>query len=660
MSEQAGRDALSGNDVFPHAFSPFAIGSMTVRNRLVALPAGTSMVERGVPTHGDLEHFERLAAGGVGMIVGGAIVVHPTTTLRSRKLVEAYADDVVPALRDKVDAIHRHGARFIGQLVHLGREFIGGESDRPPVAPSAIKTPRDAYPPHELTVREIDDIVEGWRVSTANLVEAGLDGVEIHAAHGYLVAQFFSPLTNRRTDAFGGSFDNRMRFAHLVVEAMRSVMPDDFVLGVRLSGEEEIPGGMGIEDCVRIAEDLAGLGVDYFSITHGTRGKYVKDSSNADAVAVPSAARVRAATGVPTLVGQRIRDVATADAVVRAGHADLVGMARALIADPDLPLKSATGRLDEVRGCLGINQDCRAFDPHLHCAVNAEIGRGRHPAVGVRVATPKQVYVIGGGPAGLEAARVAAGRGHAVTLFEAAPQLGGAVRVAAAAPHRATLIDVVDHLERELKRLRVDVNLGAAIDAEDLAEIRAMADHVVVATGSRPADLPPASPGSTVVAVDDVLLGRVPDVAGRRALVYDEDDGFWPAYNAAEALARAGWRTRLVTPLTALASRIPAESGGPLLGRLATAGVDLAVGRRLHMAPDGPLLLRGAFGGEPEEIAPALVVWHQPRVQVLPAGLADPAGADPALAPVSVIGDSLAPRRIGHAIAEGYRLGAEV
>ena len=143
-----------------------------------------------------------------------------------------------------------------GQLVHLGREFIGGESDQPPMAPSSIKTARDAYPPHELTVAEIDAIIEGWRVSTENLVKAGLDGVEIHAAHGYLAAQFMSPLTNRRTDGFGGSFDNRMRFLHLVIEAMRSVSPDGFALGVRLSGEEDIPGGMGIDDCVRIAEDL--------------------------------------------------------------------------------------------------------------------------------------------------------------------------------------------------------------------------------------------------------------------------------------------------------------------------------------------------------------------------------------------------------------------
>ncbi len=329
-----------GND-FPHLFSPFDLGGVTLKNRLVALPAGTSMAEHGVPTHGDTEHFERLAAGGVGLIIGGATVVHPTTTLRSRKLIEGYRDEFVPAAAAKADVIHRHGARFIGQLCHLGREFIGGESDSPPSAPSAIKTARDAYPPHELTVAEIEDIVEGWRISTENLVKAGADGVEVHAAHGYLPAQFMSPLTNRRTDSFGGSFENRMRFTRLVIEAMRSVIPAGFVLGVRLSGEEEIPGGMDIEDCVRSAENLSDLGIDYFSITHGTRGKYVKDSTNEDGVAIPSASRVRAATGVPTLVGQRIRDAATADHAIKNGHVDMVGMARALIADPDLPIKSA-------------------------------------------------------------------------------------------------------------------------------------------------------------------------------------------------------------------------------------------------------------------------------------------------------------------------------
>ncbi|MBB1027806.1 NADH:flavin oxidoreductase, partial [Dietzia sp. DQ11-38-2] len=400
---------------FPHAFSPFTLGALTLRNRLVALPAGTSMATDGVPTHGDQEHFERLAAGGVGLIIGGATVVHPSTTLRSRKLVEAYNDEVLPALTDKAAAVHRHGAKIIGQLVHLGREFIGGESDSPPSAPSAVKTARDAYPPHELTVEEIADIVEGWRVSAANLARAGYDGAEIHAAHGYLPAQFMSALTNRRTDGYGGDLVGRMRFLDEVVAAMREAMPEKMVLGVRLSGEEDIPGGMGIENCVRIARHLADSGaVDYFSITHGTRGTYVKDGTHPDAVAVDSAARIRAETGIPVLVGQRIRDAATADHIIKTGKADLVGMARALLADPDLPAKSAQGRLGEIRGCLGINQDCRAFDPHLHCAVNAEIGRGRHRNVGVRAAETKDIYVIGAGPAGLEAARVAAGRGHRV------------------------------------------------------------------------------------------------------------------------------------------------------------------------------------------------------------------------------------------------------
>ena len=645
------------DDQFPHVFSPFRLGGFDLKNRLVALPAGTSLVDRGIPTHGDVEYFERLASGGVGLIIAGATVVHPTSALRSGKLVEGYLDAVVPAMAEKADAVHRHGARLVGQLCHLGREFLGGESDQPPMAPSPIKSVRDAYPPHELTLKEIDEIIEGWRVSTENLVKAGLDGVEIHAAHGYLPAQFLSPLTNRRSDAFGGSFENRMRFLHLVVEAMRSVTPAGFALGVRLSGEEEIPGGMDIDDCVRIAEDLAGLGaVDYFSITHGTRGKYVKDSTGPDAVAIPSASRVRAATGVPTLVGQRIRDVATGEHAIRAGHADLIGMARALIADPDLPVKSQTGRLDQIRGCLGINQDCRAFDPHLHCAVNAEVGRGRLPGVGVQTARAKEIYIIGGGPAGLEAARVSAERGHRVSLFERDTSLGGAVRIAAASPHRATLIDIVDYLERETRRLKVDVNLGAPISLDDLEEITGIADHVVLATGSKVAPLPPGLRSRGAASVDEVLTNPRPKEPGV-AVVYDEADGFWPAYSAAEALAQRGWQVTFATALTALAPRVPAESIGPLLQRLGDAGVTMHVAHRLVVPDDpaDPVALRPVFGGGDLVLEPTLLVWHQPRIgdDELQRGM--PAGNK-----LTTIGDCVTPRRIGHAIAEGYRAGANV
>ncbi|XKH52419.1 FAD-dependent oxidoreductase [Citricoccus nitrophenolicus] len=644
---------------FPHVFSPLTIGGKQLKNRLVALPAGTSIAEKGVPTPEDAVHFERLAAGGVAMIVTGATIAHPSSGLRSRKLVEAYLDEVVPAMEHKAEVVHKHGALLIGQLIHLGREFIGGESDYAPRAPSMLKTPRDAYPPHELTRREILEIVKGFRISTAHLVQAGVDGIEIHAAHGYLVAQFMSELTNHRTDEFGGPFENRMRFLNLVMSAIRSELPEGAILGVRLSGEEEIPGGMDIEDACRIAETLAATGqVDYFSVTHGVRGGYVKDSTQPDGVAIPSASRIRAATGLPVLVGQRIRDVDRAENALKQGHADLVGMARALLADPELPNKSRQGRLTEIRGCLGINQDCRAFDPHLHCAVNAEIGRTRPASVDLQVERPREISIIGGGIAGMEAARVAAGRGHRVTIYERTTSLGGSVRIASQAPYRSSLEDIVGYLTREMVRLKVTVHLGAEIGKGDLADVVEMSDHVIVATGSRPTP-PPVYGNVPVRTVDEVITAPAADLQPGTAVVYDEGDGFWPPYNAAERLVLLGWKVVFATPLGGIASRVPHESIGPLLSRLGEAGTRFLP---LHSvaADDGdPTAIRLApvFGGEPEVLRPDLVVWHRHRTPNAELPLAaEELDRDS----ISLIGDCMSPRRIGHAISEGYKIGASV
>ena len=344
---------------------------------------------------------------------------------------------------------------------------------------------------------------------------------------------------------------------------------------------------------------------------------------------------------------------------MKAGHADLVGMARALIADPDLPVKSQAGRLAEVRGCLGINQDCRAFDPHLHCAVNAEVGRGRLPASacpcrGPGRSTSSVVGRRGWRPPGSRRAR---SPGHPL---RADRSLGGALRVAAAAPHRATLIDVVDHLAREGQRLRVDVNLGRRDLADDLEEIRTMADHVVLATGrgsprAQPAPVRGRLPGRRGAAPSHAH----PDVPGRHVVVYDEGDGFWPAYSAAEALLQQGWQVTFATPLTALASPGPRrERRTPAAPTRCPGGAVLHVAHAL-VVPEGvgdPLvLLRPVFvaprpGAAPgaDGVAPApRPWWRRSGWRPVP-----PGGG------LSVIGDCVTPRRIGHAIAEGYRNGA--
>lgn len=664
-ARNAGPDGEGAKTPFPLVFSPFALGGKTLRNRLVALPTGTGMVEEGLPTELDRQHAERLAAGGVAMIITGATIVHPTSSTRGRGLVEAYLDEIVPVMHEKVEAAHRHGSLLVGQLAHVGREFLGAESDFSPMAPSTVKSPRDPFPPHALDRSEISAILQGWVRSSENLIAAGVDGLELHAAHGYLVAQFLSESTNRRTDEFGGSLRNRARFMMHAVELMRGAMPDGQILGVRLSAEEDIAGGLDTEQTCRIAEMLAESGrVDYVSITHGTRGTYVKDATHRDGVAIVSASQVRQACGLPVLVGQRIRDVHTAEQAISRGHADLVGMARALLADPELPRKSETGRLEEIRSCLGVNQDCRSLDPHLHCAVNAEIGRPAAP-LDLRVPSPRQVYVIGGGPAGMEAARVAAEHGHRVTLLERDRQLGGAVRVAALSPFRSAIGDIADYLSRELRRLRVDVNLGAEIDVADLTDIFDLADHVIVATGAKSTTVDPI--GSLEPAsVDSVLLGNASPNTGT-AVVVDDGDGFWPAYSAAEKLAMAGMTVIVTTSAPTVAGRIPHESVGPLFERLSAHDVQVEPSRIVRPDPDDPraLVLEPVHRlGEARRVSPDLLVWHAPRTPedrlVTVARSTPGAGFSTPGAGFSVIGDCVTPRRIGNAISDGHRVGSSI
>jgi 2,4-dienoyl-CoA reductase (NADPH2) len=639
---------------YPRLLEPFTLGPLQLANRLVVLPHGTSMVRDGNVTEDDIAYFEARARSRPGMMVMGAIIVHPTSSLRGHHLVEAYHTQGFEMLQRRSNAIHAHGVKLIGQLVHLGREMIGGELNHAPSAPSPIRSPRDPFAPHELSSREIATLVQAFGESAANLKLTGHDGAEIHGAHGYLVAQFLSPATNQRTDAYGGTPEKRMRFLLEVLEAMRKRCGEDFVLGLRMSADEEIADGMGIQDTARVAAELARLAcVSYLSITLGTRGSYVKDVSNPVATAARAAHIIRDASGLPIIVGQRITTPDIAERLLANGDADMIGVARAVIADPDWMTKAAQGEAHRIRPCIGLNQDCRSFSPHLHCATNPSAGREQLPAFGASRATknPRRIAVIGGGPGGLEAARVAALRGHKVTVFEASDGLGGQFLYASAVPHRKDLRGFIDYLRGELRHFQVGVEMRTRID--DASQINSAFDVAIIATGAIAKPLPDEFATDRVISWFDVLANGAPAPReNNRAVLVDDGSAFWWTYGVAEALVEAGWQLLIATPSTAIAQHIPAESAGALLARLGQAGTEYRVLTTLYeVASDGAHLMN-VTSGEEFVFDCGLVVVQTGRAPV--ATLAE--SFESSGMEYHMIGDCVTPRRMSHAVFEAQRL----
>lgn len=643
---------------YPRLFQPFASGRLNLANRLVVLPHGTSMVHDGNITDEDIAYYEARARSKPAMIVAGAIIVHRSSSLRSHALVEAYEPRVLEMLQRRADVIHAHGVKLVGQIVHLGREMIGGETECAPSAPSPIRSPRDPFPPHELTTQEIKTLVNAFGETAANLKLSGHDGVEIHGAHGYLVAQFLSPATNQRSDAYGGTPEKRLRFLLEIIDTIRTRCGDDFMLGLRLSGDEEIADGLGIQDTARIATALSRLGsVDYLSITLGTRGYYVKDVTTPDAPAARAAHIIRDASGLPIIVGQRITTPEMAERLLAEGDADFIGMARAFIADPDWVEKAANGQADRIRPCIGLNQDCRAFAPHLHCAVNPDAGREMLPEFGLSRPTtlPRRIAVIGGGPGGLEAARVAALRGHRVTLFEATDGIGGQFLYASSVPHRQGLRRFIDHQQGELRHLQVKLELGTRIDGP--AELQDKFDVAILATGAIAKPLPEELAGERVMTWFDVLANGAPTPGDNsRAVLVDDGSAFWWTYGVAEALAEAGWKVLIATPSTVVAATIPHESIGPLLARLGRAGTEYRVLTTLYEVGNDGAHLMNVTNGEEEIVPCGLVVVQTGRSSVT--ALADKfenAGME-----FHTIGDCVTPRRMSHAVYEAHRLAGRI
>jgi 2,4-dienoyl-CoA reductase-like NADH-dependent reductase (Old Yellow Enzyme family) len=622
------------------AVDPLQLGSLSLRNRLSGTAHASGLVRDGLALPGDDAYWGRLARGGVGVAIVGGTCVAPESGYRGGNVLEAYRRESIPGLRARAEAIKAGGAVAVQQLVHLGRETLGAPIWYAPVAPSAVRSPREPTAPRPLSSRDAGGVVEAFVDSARNVAEAGYDAVEIHAAHGYLLAQFLSAETNLRDDEYGGDLRGRMRILDETLAGIRA-LGAELAVGVRLSIEPGL-------DVAALAEIAAALGdsVDWINLTVGPRGEYVRDMATEAPPLLGAFAPIRAATTVPLLVSQGFRTRAQIDQALAEG-ADLVGMARPLIADPAFPRKLLEGRDAEARPCVGCNEDCRLFDPVLLCTVNPDLAlpgetRRRAAPIVVQAGGGGEVAIVGGGVAGLECALTLSRAGRMVTLFEAAPTLGGDIALAATAPHRSGWRRIVDFYVAGIEAASVDVRLGAP--ASELSEF----GEIVLATGAEEAfpELAGARRSTDVIA--DGVDGA------EHVVVVDDGFGWWPCVSAVEVALAAGAEVTVLTPSGAFALGIPADSRTQLQPRLAGARLRARSFLAAVGVDDGALLARNCYSGEVECLTADLVVCVGER---RPVG----AGVEvPATARVQTIGDAVVPRRVAHAIAEGRAAAAAI
>lgn len=534
---------------------PFQLKHLTMRNRIMSTSHAPSYAEDGKPGLRYQLYHEEKAKGGLALTMfGGSTNVAPDSPPVFGQLY-AGNDDIIPFFRQLADRVHAHGAYTMVQLTHMGRRTVWDAGDwLPTVAPSSVREPAHRTFPKEMEEADIRRVVRAYGRAALRAKKAGLDGVEV-IAYGHLVDQFWSPLTNRRNDRYGGGLENRVRFALEVLEAIRTEVGDDFIVGIRMAASEDKPGGITPEDGVAIISMLTDAEmIDFVNII---KGYIATDRELAKVIPIAGtplgphlrfAGWIKERVDVPVFQAARVADLATARHAVDSGLVDMVGMTRAHMADPHIVNKLLRGEADRIRPCVGMS----------YCLNRIYLGHGaacaHNPATGREETIPqlvpqtdgarKKVVVVGAGVAGLEAARVSAERGHDVTLLEAAHEVGGQVLLAARAlQRRLELLGIVEWLADEVRIAGVDLRLNTLADASFVRTLQP--DVVIVATGGWPRTEVLEQGSGLVDSTWDVISGNVP--ARERVLIFD-DEGTDAALSVAERLATGGSRVEIVTP----------------------------------------------------------------------------------------------------------------
>ncbi|HEX7303557.1 FAD-dependent oxidoreductase [Lentzea sp.] len=659
---------------YPNLFSPMRIGPKTAKNRVWMTAHSTQLVKDHNFSDAHVHYYAERARGGVGVITMEAMAVHPTTQPYKGKIF-AFDRAVVDNYRKLAAAVHEHGCLLLAQPWHRGRETSGTVNRLPVWAPSSVPCTVYREMPHVLTQSEIDELVDGYVLAARYAAEGGLDGVEVHGlAHGYLLGQFLSPATNHRDDQYGGSFENRLRLILDIIRRTRDEVGPDRIVGVRINGTDgDVPGGLTNADWTEIAKAITDTGlVDYVSVTAGT---YVERMNIYGATPQPAGfqlqdtARIKAALpDIPVVAVGRINTPELAEALLERGDADMVGMTRTLIADPEWPNKAMRNQATTIRPCVGSNW-CLAsiVNSPLACIHNPAVARESELGVGTlkQAKDSKRVAVVGGGPAGLRAALTAAQRGHSVTLFEQHSELGGQVALMARSETYAEWQGITDWLISQIGETQVEVKLSHRAEADDLAGF----DEVVVATGSTPlkhgwSSLRPSSwgdgtivPGAdqwNVYSINEVMAGKAE--LGPTVFVFD-DTGARQAVVVAEHLADLRHKVTIVTRLPQVAPDLEASRDlQATYRRIRNKGVKFVTDHELVSVDEDTVTLADVWTGEStafEDVDAVVLSTGNKAEDALFHALQG-------VVPVRAIGDSVSPRRVFNAIWEGELAGREI